>query len=326
MSSKVVLFVILALSISLAGCVRLTGPDGSVLSLGKDNFGYFLGSADLAPKGEQTLLKVTVKGSIYETGEQMSVFGTCFDGEGNGVNGSYAMFSAWYPNGTQFVNLSSMAELQTGYFLYQANMSAVQGTYLTEMDCMANISGNMYRAAAWGEWQNPYWVSRLANISDQIQNVSIQIGNLTILMNDSFNYTWSLLDGINASINESYYNLNQSIYYVAMVANASVDRNDSLLALLLYNLTSIIVTPSGGILNYTAFDVGDVVYKDNWHIKVRAYDPVTNAQVSSPDGECYITTTYTPIALMVPQGEHFAYSERINYMGDFNWNITCQYT
>ncbi|MBR9700897.1 hypothetical protein GOV11_03465, partial [Candidatus Woesearchaeota archaeon] len=41
-----------------------------------------------------------VKGSIYETGENMTVFGACLDAGGDLLEESTATLQAWYPNGT----------------------------------------------------------------------------------------------------------------------------------------------------------------------------------------------------------------------------------
>ena len=51
---------------------------------------------------DSSKLKAMLKGSIYETGEQMTVFGACFDGYGYLIEDPAlnATLSSWYANGT----------------------------------------------------------------------------------------------------------------------------------------------------------------------------------------------------------------------------------
>ena len=93
-----------------------------------------------------------VKGSIYGSGEIMSVFGTCVDMNYVPINTS-AYFSAWYPNGTQFISNTSMTQLQIGYFLYTGPMSVQKGTYLTEMECVDESTGQTAKAMCM-KWLN----------------------------------------------------------------------------------------------------------------------------------------------------------------------------
>lgn len=318
-SKSIMLF---GLCILVVGCVRLTDESGKVLQLGKDAQGFYVGaSSDLTGMQQQSLF-ANVKGSIYETGEMMSVFGTCLSDDQQPLSNTSAYLSAWYPNGTSFVINQTMQEIQPGYFLYRAPMVSVQGTYLTEMDCFATPP---LFAAAWGEWQNPYWVSRLAGLNDTLSNLSMQLGDLSVDMNNSFAITWDLLNGINTTINSSVYYLNQSIYYAAAVANVSVDRNDSYIVALLLNLTTGGgSTPPAGSLNYTE-SADDPVYMRTWYITVTAID-AHGKKVQYPDSQCYINTTLTPVqTAMTPQGVNFKFSEVIATRGIYSWTVVCQY-
>lgn len=129
-------------------------------------------------------LKAMLKGSIYETGEQMTVFGACFDGynyliEDAALN---ATLSSWYPNGTiweqdvQMIAVLNSSNGTTGRWRYQVNMSTTMGTYLTEITC--RYQGDI--AQAYGEWQNPDWVKRIKDTQDSLvnfENVSSQYYN-----------------------------------------------------------------------------------------------------------------------------------------------------
>jgi hypothetical protein len=336
---------LLLLAIVLTGCVRITDMQGTRVEVLSDKDGFYFAATpqivkDFAePTGKKFI--ANLKGSIYETGEMMTVFGTCFDENQQPVPGTIANFSAWYPNMTQFVFESPMNEFMPGqgYFAYSAAMSNVQGTYLTQITCYANISGITYTAKAIGEWQNPYWVARIAMLNDSISSlnftanltpildaINITIGNLTLYLNSSFATIYGAFTQLNDTLNQSVYALNQSIYYAASVANSSVDRNDSYLAMLLQNLTALELAelaPPNGTLNYT--EVADrTIYQRQWYIYVTAYDGSNVVQY--PDGNCLINTTLTttPVS-MTPQGNHFVYNERITMQGNFQWTVACAY-
>jgi hypothetical protein len=187
----------------------------------------------------QQELQAMLKGSVYETGEQVTVFGTCLDTKDRPVNGTSAKMSAWYPNGTVLFSNVSMSQIQTSYFIYTGPMNAVQGTYLTEILCSLNGSNQVARA--FGEWQNPAWVARINATQSAVGTVLVQIGALNATMSNSFLITWSMLEAMNMTL----MNISSELDYVAMVANGSVDRNDSLIVQLLYQLMgSINVTPN----------------------------------------------------------------------------------
>lgn len=333
--NKAIWLFLLVVSVTVTGCVKITDGNGADVPLKLvrgDQFSSFaLGDT---PSTEESRFKAMLKGSIYETGEFMSVFGACLDGEDNPINGTYAQFNAWYPNGTQFIFNTSMSELigNPGYYLHQSYMENVQGTYLTNMEC--RITGdNSTRALAFGEWQNPYWVYRLnllngtlSDISTQLTNVSMQINNVSIEMGQGFNITWDKLDQINSTLNQSFYDLNQSIYYVAMIANASVDRNDSYLAMLIQNLTGFISgNISGDPLDYEIVMEQNKVYMKGWTIKVRAVEVGDDDVVPPGESACYITTTQTPTRLMNVQGSHWAWTETIQSLSHTH-TISCQYS
>jgi len=136
-------------------------------------------------------LKAMLKGSIYETGEQMTVFGACMDGWGYLIandNTLNATLTSWYPNGTIWERDQQMVVVvdpdtgnQSGRYEYQVNMGTVPGTYLTEITC--RYQGDI--ANAYGEWQNPNWVARIKQIQD---SNALYYGNLTTQI-DAFSNT-----------------------------------------------------------------------------------------------------------------------------------------
>jgi len=130
-------------------------------------------------------IRAMLKGSIYESGESMTVYGACFDGFGYLIPGSNATFSSWYPNGTQWHNESAMASVDSsGRFNIQLTMGDTYGTYLTEITCW--YEGDY--AMAFGEWQNPDWVKRIKDTQDLVINLtnltSVQYANISAAINN----------------------------------------------------------------------------------------------------------------------------------------------
>ena len=308
----------------LAGCVQFTDVDGTPLLLKIDDSGYYLEKIITEYSVPAYSLSALVKGSIYETGEIVSVFGTCLDGDDAPASDAVAYLSAWYPNGTKFLNSTNMTEIQDSYFLYTGPMSAVQGTYLTQMRCYDPVVNAT--ALAFGEWQNPYWVNRIGDIDNATANLSVQIGDFEINVNNSFEIVFDKIDSVNVTINETFTNITQQIHEVIQVANGSVDRNDSYLAWLLqliYNGSNPAV--SGAAL-YWVESADNVIYADDWYIEVDVYANATEKRVTFPDVMCYINTTQTPIAVdMDPKANGFEYDEYITIKGGgaFDWNIEC---
>jgi len=353
---RAVVFVWLAVFMMIAAffIIPFTDGDGNTFSVVRSAESGFVGIVETPPQTSK--LRAMVKGSIYETGELMSVFGTCFNESDMGYPDSYATFSAWYPNGTQFMFDDPMEMLQQGYFLHNSAMEAVEGTYLTEMVC--RIAGSDDTASAWGEWQNPFWVRRLAllnetisnlefnatidlsgieaqltGISEQIVNQTLQIGELSWDMENYFNTTWELQNETIVLINNTYTDLAEQITYVSWVANQSVDRNDSYLAQLLQMLAGTIGVPVTG--NLTVVETAqDPVFFRMWGVEARVFNEY-GVQVGWPVVSCSISTTNYPLSsnvAMVPkqssapsQDVHFTHSEKIQVSGEFDWTIVCVY-
>ena len=143
-------------------------------------------------------IRAEVKGSIYETGSNMTVFGACFDGNSYLLPEATATFTAWYPNGSIvtgpnasmdkiYDDFSGYSVNGTGRWKIHITMIDTIGTYLTEMRC--ELDGEY--AVAFGEWQNPEWVKRIGDTQgvvnttyNLLQNMS---QNLTMFENDTSN-------------------------------------------------------------------------------------------------------------------------------------------
>jgi hypothetical protein len=323
-------FVVLLVLFLLTGCVNIT-KDGEKID-------YYGKTLSFAAENQQ-LLKAMVKGSIYETGDAVSVFGTCLDRSDKPYVSASAFLSAWYPNGTVFLVNQSMVQFQPGYFVYQTSMDAVQGTYLTQMACViAKMPPEEDIVAfAWGEWQNPYWANRIKNISADVVNMTQtlqqsqvtwnNIDNVTSQIPGWFNMTWLAQNMTNAIIQQVYQNLTVQNAYVAMVANGSVDRNDSLIYLTLINNGFTPVNSTGVQVNWTENAEG-VTYYRTWHIEVQPYDPFKqNKKLSYPDVQCEIYNSIEGSTnVMTPSGTKFIYSVFINTRGPFTWTVNCYWS
>lgn len=332
---KWVMVVVLMLAL-LSGCMRIVDENGNVYELARGEHGVYAESLVGEQQSPQTVLRALVKGSIYESGEAVSVFGTCLDGDDQPYPNVTAYLSSWYPNGTQHLTAVNMTEFQAGYFVYQGPMESVGGTYLTEMRCVHTPTGKF--ATAYGEWQNPAWVARIATIQNTtdsinttVQNISVELGELQVQVNDSFEITFNQLTSINTTLNDTYNNLSEQIYYAAQVANGSVDRNDSYLADLLNDILGQIDPGNGSALidpNWTETWDEPIYYRSDWELRVDVYDPNDgNSRVVYPDVYCVVNTTQTPIPqTMDPVGNHFLYGEFVGVRGDFEWTVDCLWT
>ena len=167
-----------------------------------------------APSGK---LKAMLKGSIYETGEQMTLFGACFDGWGYLIEDPAlnATLTSWYPDGTVWEQDMQMLPVMngpntTGRWRYQVNMGNVSGTYLTEITC--RYQGDI--AQAYGEWQNPDWVKRIKDTQDTLlnfenvssqyyNNLTTQISNFEGNVQNNFTTVINMLNNITGYVNVS---------------------------------------------------------------------------------------------------------------------------
>jgi hypothetical protein len=330
------------LALVTAGCVRITDADGNVarISMVEGSLTGVVQGTDV----QQSKLKAMVKGSIYETGDLVTVFGTCVTDVDEGYPNSTGTLSAWYPNGTvMFSNVTMQntwdgVNYQEGYFLYTAPMDPVPGTYLTEFQC--SVPEYVGVAKAWGEWQNPLWVRRIGEIQDtvnvtqqQILDTQQQVAEFANNTQEWFNTTWQMVDNTTILINQTFNNLTTQINYVGVIANSSVDRNDSYLAQLMWML----INGTGISLNNSLFvnetSVDTPVHRRMWNIEVEVRND-KNSVVGFPLVGCSINTTNTPPtvnALMQSIGSdknaRFKHSEMVYVPPgvDFDWTVSCYY-
>ena len=306
----------------LSGCIVLSDTGGQQLQVAKDAEGTFVLKGPEVVQSAAQVLKALVKGSIYESGETVSVFGTCLDADDMTINSTYGVLSAWYPNGTAYLTNVTMTEIQQGYYLYTGPMNAVQGTYLTELTC--HINGSSQLARAFGEWQNPYWVARINDTQQAVANLTITIGDLAINISNSFEITWDKIESVNTTVNNVYSNLSNEIYIVGQIANNSVDRNDSYIVQLILNLTNLVSPGSPGDPTNWTEDAEIPVYMKTWSIKVYPYYGPSGNALSFPDVTCDIQTDLpSDEEEMTVEGNHFKYSIKITRVGDFNWFVNC---
>lgn len=189
-------------------------------------------------------IKAMVKGSIYETGSNMTVFGACFDGDGYLLPEANAFFTAWYPNGTIvtgpnasmdkiFYDVDGFAPNGTGRWKIHVTMGDAVGTYLTEMRCELDVPGpNDEFALAYGEWQNPEWVKRIKDSQELLGNVSLVLTNVSTTLNDfrsdvsaNFSDVLGALDNLSVSNSFTAGTTERSIdevYRLAHAVNPSV--------------------------------------------------------------------------------------------------------
>lgn len=150
-------------------------------------------------------LKAIVKGSIYETGSNMTVYGACFDGDGYLLPEAEAQFTAWYPNGSIVTgpnasmdpiteDFSGSNPNGTGRWKIHVTMGDTIGTYLTEMRCILDDEW----AVSFGEWQNPEWVARIGDIDLEMQNLT---SNLDEFRNDAEQNFTSVLNDLDTLLN-----------------------------------------------------------------------------------------------------------------------------
>lgn len=182
--------------------------------------------SSLSEASSSSKLKAIVKGSIYETGSNMTVFGACFDGDSYLLPQADAKFTAWYPNGSVVTGPNATMDRiyvdvdnpngnstnlpnGTGRWKIHVTMGSTIGTYLTEMRC--EYQGEW--AVAFGEWQNPEWVKRIGDTQGAVENISLLANsisnNLTIFQNstqNNFNNVAAQLAGLslNGSLQTNY--------------------------------------------------------------------------------------------------------------------------
>lgn len=217
---KIVLwsFVFLFMTFSITGLFMERTVEMTQFGKGAVSFdaGQPVGYTSMGESSSSSRIKAVVKGSIYSTGENMTIFGACFDGDSYLLPEANATFTAWYPNGTIvtgpnasmipiYDDFQGYSPNGTGRWLIHVTMSDTIGTYLTEMRC--ELDGEW--AVALGEWQNPEWVRR--------------IGETQLSVNDTYNLLQNVSNNINVFRNDTNNNFSQ-----VLSAIGSISVNNSL--------------------------------------------------------------------------------------------------
>lgn len=185
------LIMVFALAVMMeSGTIQLTNQQqfSSQLPVEYSSFGEI--------STNESKLRAIVKGSIYETGSNMTVFGACFDGDGVLFPPAETFFTSWYPNGTIHVgpdepmfgvyeDSDGFHPNGTGRWGIHVTMGDTIGTYLTEMRC--EYDGDF--AIAFGEWQNPEWVVRIRETQEQLNETYEFLGNVSTNLINFENFT-----------------------------------------------------------------------------------------------------------------------------------------
>jgi hypothetical protein len=167
MKLEIILAIIAMLFISGCGIGAVMDENGNRIAINE-----FFKSSTVT---KETKLVSKLTGSIYETGDMITVFGTCLTGDDQPIDTDVNL-RVFYPNGILFINTTNMTHFETGYWYWTGVMEAIQGTYLTEFVC--SLDGQ--QAISYGEWQNPIWVNRLAVIDNTTQDIKAQLNNLSM--------------------------------------------------------------------------------------------------------------------------------------------------
>jgi hypothetical protein len=211
-------------------------------------------------------LKAMVKGSIYENGSNMTVYGACFTGDGFLLPGADTYFTAWYPDGTIMIGPNATMDRVyqdlddplgnettrpngTGRWKIHVTMGDVIGTYLTEIRCM--YEGDF--AVAFGEWQNPEWVKRIELTQD---TVNLNYALLQQVANDTQNN----FSQITELINNMTSNLSQQIGSGSTSIDISVSELENVLRDIdkgywLLDLKNPFYVVGSGVHQFTAVDM-----------------------------------------------------------------------
>jgi hypothetical protein len=162
-------------------------------------------------QSEGSSVRAIVKGSIYQTGSNMTVFGVCQDGDGYLLPAATTQFSAWYPNMTAVVTNASMIGDGDGRWRIHVVMPATIGTYFTEMRC--TYAGDF--GLAYGEWQNPEWVALLGATYDVVFGVNAS----TVLLE-------SVVQNLSFDVDAYFATVQQNVSeIIALIQGANVTYN-----------------------------------------------------------------------------------------------------
>lgn len=158
-------------------------------------------------------LRAMLKGSIYENGSNMTVYGACFDGDGFLLPEANTTFTAWYPNASIMLGPNATMDRVyedfedplanettrpngTGRWKIHVTMGDVIGTYLTEIRC--EYQGEF--AIAFGEWQNPEWVKRIELTQNQVNTNYALLQEIQNQTQQNFSTVISLVNNVSTDL------------------------------------------------------------------------------------------------------------------------------
>jgi hypothetical protein len=288
--------------------------------------------SNLSDRQSEQLLFASLKGSIYEPNEQVSLFGTCRDADDNPINAT-ATLSVWYPDGSPAILNYSMAQFELGHYLYTASMDTVNGTYLTMMRCQYQGM----EALAYGEWQNPLWVRRIAMIQNSTAGLQESVDG-------NFNITFAYLNYLNSSIGN---------------ASSSIEGNLSAMDILIRGIAKTIGACVDCNLTYHDYYRTPVVYYKNIHIYAKVYNEfgrdvteVTRCNITtnlwgtenmtyqdslyylddeddyksnSIPKQCPAVEKTKAGELVEPLCPRMYYGRKVDQVADLNWTISCEW-
>jgi len=182
MSKGIIAMSFLVVVIAIAGIFFLINGDVEAYSFDANSPITYTGIGSIdSSEG----LHAEVLGSIYESGEEITLYGACFGPSGDLLPMSNMTLTSWYSSGVMWHNETPFLPMGGGRFRIQMNMSSTMGTYLTQATC----HWQNQEAIAFGEWQNPDWVARIADtqtyliaVNSSIYMVSSKIDNLTSIV------------------------------------------------------------------------------------------------------------------------------------------------
>jgi hypothetical protein len=163
---------------------------------------------------------------------------------------------------------------------------------------------------------------QITNLSSQVSNVQQSINNLTNISTVQYNNVINNITFLQQNMTNNFNYTNSLIQQDILVSNGSVDRNNSLLAQLLYLLINGTGTPVTGNTTWTEYSIDNPVFYRTWNIKVKAYDEYGRI-ISDPYVACTIVTSQDPLQYMDVEGNHFSSSIFIYTHGEFTWTTNC---
>jgi hypothetical protein len=218
-------------------------------------------------------------------------------------------------------NIAWLLELQNLSYLLLKDMN---GTLIGINMSLGDIELLLETLNLSMNWSN---VEILQAIRDAQANITANISeSITTIVNQLLNSTSSITNNItfltqNMTTNFNY--TNSLILQTQVIANASVDRNNSYLAYLMLMMINGSGIPVTHNLTWTEQYENPWINRW-WKDQVWVYDEYGHS-ISSPTVACIITTNQHGTNYMETEGNHFSIQVFV-YDWTFIWNVSCYYT